>query len=315
MDARFAVILPVGPATEEIVRARDLLDSLQAYEAGNFTLVLVDDHAGARDLDREIAGEADYPRVVTTNPRRGRGSGWGSGAAAGTLAALQTVVGLPDDHDFVVKLDTDSLVIDAFSERVLEAFQRRREMGIMGAYQFSPASDRESSSAPALEKLLRQWAVWRRTPLGGTALQVGFLGRYGRIRNVIRRALLNGYRLGEHCSGGGYAMSMRAVRALETEGLLDDPLLWLKTPLGEDTVLSLCVQAVGFCIQQNEAEREVFGVKHLGLLAAPEELGRRGYAIIHSVKDHKEYREGQTRAYFRQMRSVARPGAASCRLR
>ena len=297
-----------------VTRARDLLDSLQAFEAGNFTLVLVDDNAGGRDLGREIAGGADYPCVVTMNPRGGRGSGWGSGAAAGILAALQTAVRL-SDRQFVVKLDTDSLVIDAFSRRVVEAFRRQPETGIMGAYQFSPASDRESSSAPALEKLMRQWAVWRQTPLGGMALQVGYLGRYGRIRDVIRRALLNGYRLGEHCSGGGYAVSMRAVRALEREGFLDDPLLWLKTPLGEDTVLSLCVQAAGFSIQQNEAEREVFGVKHLGLLAAPEELAKRGYAIIHSVKDHKEHREAQTRAHFRQVRSAMRSGTPFCNVR
>lgn len=314
MDARFAVLLPVGPAEAEITRACDLLDSLQAFEAGNFTLVLVDDHVGSRDLNREIAGEANYPCLVTTNPRSGRGSGWGSGAAAGTLAALQAVAQLPD-HEFVVKLDTDSLVIDAFSKRVAEEFRRQPELGIMGAYQFSPASARSCSSAPALEKLLRQCAVWRRTPLGGMALQVGYLGRYGRIRNVIRRALLNGYRLGEHCSGGGYAMSMKAVRTLKKEGLLDDPLLWLATPLGEDTVLSLCVQAAGFLIQQGETEREVFGVKHQGLLAAPQELIERGYAIIHSVRDYNGYREDQTRAYFRKLRSTTWAGAPFCRLR
>jgi hypothetical protein len=314
MDGRFAVILPIGPSPEEIVRARDLLDSLQAFEAGNYTLVLVDDHVGGRNLGQEVASNAGLPCVVIMNPRRGRGDGWGSGAAAGTLAALQAAAQLPD-HDFVVKLDTDSLVIGTFSKRVADEFRRQPELGIMGAYQFSPASERERSSAPALEKLLRQWAVWRRTPLGGMAVQVGCLGRYGRIRNVIRRALLNGYRLGEHCSGGGYALSMRAVQALKNEKLLDDPLLWLKTPLGEDTVISLCVQAAGFLIQQGETEREVFGVKHLGLMATPEQLMHRGYAVIHSVKDHNEHREDQTRAYFKQLRSVVRPGARFCKLR
>ena len=314
MDGRFAVILPIGPATEEVVRARDLLDSLQTFEAGNYTLVLVDDRLQGRNLGQEVAGDGDIPCAVITNPRRGRGDGWSSGAAAGTLAALQAAAHLAD-HDFVVKLDTDSLVIDTFSPRVAEQFRRRPELGIMGAYQFSPASDRDRSSAPALEKLLRQWAVWRRTPLGGMSVQVGCLGRYGRIRNVVRRALLNGYRLGEHCSGGGYAISMRAVRALKREKYLDDPLLWLKTPLGEDTVLALCVQATGFLIQQGETEREVFGVKHLGLMAAPEQLIKRGYAIIHSVKDYNGCREEQTRAYFKQLRSVARPGARFCKLR
>ena len=314
MDDRFAVILPVGPSAEEIVRARDLLDSLQAFEAGNYTLVLVDDQVGGRNLDREVVGNAGIPCVVITNPRRGRGDGWSSGASAGILAALRTVVELLD-HEFAIKLDTDSLVIDAFSRRVADRFRRQPELGIMGAYQFSPASDRDCSSAPALEKLLRQWAVWRRTPLGGMTLQAACLGRYGRIRNVIRRALLNGYRLGEHCAGGGYAIPMRVVGALKNAKLLDDPLLWLKTPLGEDTVLSLCVQAAGFLIQQGETDREVFGVKHLGLIAAPEQLMARGYAIIHSVKDHNGYREDGTRAYFRRLRSPAWSDARVCKLR
>lgn len=314
MDDRFAVILPIGPATEEVVRARDLLDSLQAFEAGNYTLVLVDDHVGGRNLCEEVAGGGGFPCVAITNPRCGRGDGWGSGAAAGTLAALQVASQFPD-HEFVIKLDTDSLVIDAFSDRVAHEFRCRPELGLLGAYQFSPAWDRDRSSAPALEKLLRQWAVWRRTPLGGMAVQVGCLGRYGCIRNVIRRALLNGYRLGEHCSGGGYAISMHAVRALKKEKLLDDPLLWLKTPLGEDTVLALCVQAAGFLIQQGEAQREVFGVKHRGLMDAPEQLLKRGYAIIHSVKDHDRCREEQTRAYFKRLRPVGRPGAGFCKRR
>ena len=56
MEPSFGIVVPVGPGPQEINRVRDLLDSLETYEPGNFHLVLVDDAMVERGLPQEVGG-------------------------------------------------------------------------------------------------------------------------------------------------------------------------------------------------------------------------------------------------------------------
>jgi hypothetical protein len=300
MSVPFAVVMLIGPGAKEVERARDAIESLIAYEPENFTLFLVDDVPSGRPLVEKISPQIRERTVYLKNPRNGKGSGWCAGTTAGLLTALKRVSELP--IEFVLKIDTDSLIIGEFSKKIAARFQKVPNTGILGAYQFSPARLKDRSSSPALEKLLRQVTVWRRTPLGGPALQLALFGKYRRIRDIIRKAIVNGYRLGEHCSGGGLAVSASCVRAMRDAGLLDDPTMWLRTPLGDDTVVALCAATVEFGIQGFEGKGDPFACKHVGLPDTPERLAEAGCSIIHSVKDHGKQREEAIRTYFRQRR-------------
>jgi len=300
MSVPFAVVMLIGPGAKEVERARDVVESLITYEAENFTLFLVDDVPSGRPLVEEISPQIKQRTVYLKNPRNGKGSGWCAGTTAGFLTALPRVSELP--IEFVLKIDTDSLIIGEFSEKVAARFQKLPNIGILGAYQYSPARMKDRSSSPALEKLLRQVTIWRRTPLGGPALQLALFGKYRRIREIIRKAILNGYRLGEHCSGGGLAVSASCVRAMRDAGLFEDPTMWLRTPLGEDTVVALCAASAEFGIQSFEGKGDPFAVKHVGLPDTPERLAEAGYSVIHSVKDHGNQREETIRTYFQQRR-------------
>ena len=141
-------------------------------------------------------------------------------------------------------------------------------------------------------------------------IAVRFFGRYGRIRSIIRRAVLNGYALGEYCQGGGYAVRRSTLDSFASNGLFLDPLLWIYTPCGEDVTVSLYARAVGFVMQDFNAEGEPFGVRYQGLADNPEGLLARRYSIIHSVKDHDKYREDETRRFFREIR-VLRGGESA----
>ena len=304
----FAAILFIGPAPIEIERARDVVESLAAYERDRFILYLIDDDLRGRRLGEQIAPDlARQNRVVQLrNPRKGRGCGWGPGTAAALLAGLRQVA----DHQdvaFAVKLDTDSLVINQFAEKVVEKFRDCPQAGVLGSYQFSPAKMSDRTSTPALEKLLRQFTIWRRTPAGGVAIQMAFWGKYKRMRNVLRQAILNGYRLGEHCAGGGYAVSMACIRAMRAAGLLDDPVLWLQAPLGDDPLLGLLCAAAGFELASFDAAGEPFAVRHRGLPDIPERLIERGHSIVHSLKDHAQQKEGGLRSFFREHRKRSAP--------
>lgn len=300
MSVPFAVVMLIGPGAKEAERARDVVESLVAYEQESFTLFLVDDVPSGRPLVEEIAPQIKERTVYLKNPRNGKGSGWCAGTTAGFFTALQRVSDLP--IEFALKIDTDSLIIGEFSEKVAARFRTLPNIGILGAYQYSPARMKDRSSSPALEKLLRQVTIWRRTPLGGPALQLALFGKYRRIRDIIRKAILNGYRLGEHCSGGGLAVSASCVRAMRDAGLFEDPTMWLRTPLGEDTVVALCAASVEFGIQSFEGKGDPFACKHIGLPDTPERLAEAGYGVIHSVKDHGSQREDAIRSYFRQRR-------------
>jgi hypothetical protein len=300
MSVPFAVVMLIGPGAKEIERARDVVESLIAYEPENFTLFLVDDVPSGRPLVEEISPQIKQRTVYLKNPRNGKGSGWCAGTTAGVLTALQRVSELP--IEFVLKIDTDSLIIGEFAEKIAARFQKLPSIGILGAYQYSPARMKDRSSSPALEKLLRQVTIWRRTPLGGPALQLALFGKYRRIRDIIRKAILNGYRLAEHCSGGGLAVSASCVRAMRDAGLFEEPTMWLRTPLGDDTVVALCAASVEFGIQGFEGKGDPFACKHVGLPDTPERLAEAGYSVIHSVKDHGNQREEAIRTYFQQRR-------------
>lgn len=297
---KFVVLVPVGPNEGEVERARDLLAALSHFEKDRFALVLVEDRSPPRPLTMLIAPELADRTYRVVNPRRNKGGGLGAGLAAGVLAGLHDAVELPG-WEFVLKLDTDSLVIAPFADEIGRIFTDNPEVGIVGAYQFSPAQKVDRTSTPALEKLLRQITIWRRTPASGPALQLAFWGKYKRIRNILRRALLNGYRLGEHCSGGGYAVSRKCVEAFRQNGLLAEPTLWLQVPLSEDGISALCAAASGFSLR-DDSDR-LFGVQHRGLPAQKEVLMAQHRAIIHSIKDHGEQREAEIRDYFRRLRS------------
>ena len=121
----FVVAIPVGPSEADAGRARDLLDSLRAHEPRARRIVLVDDALEPRE----------WPEGVTAipNPRNGRGIGTLGGTCTATLAALAWA------HEnapgaWVMRLDSDALVIGPFAER------DRRPPGAPATGSWAPAA-------------------------------------------------------------------------------------------------------------------------------------------------------------------------------
>jgi len=105
-------------------------------------------------------------------------------------------------------------------------------------------------------------------------------------------------------------VSAEALRRMKSAGLLDDPLLWLHTPCTEDVVVSLYVRSVGLELKDFNADGEVFGVKHFGLADSPERLLARGFGVIHSIRDYRNFKESDTRQFFRDLRTRHGPPEA-----
>jgi hypothetical protein len=299
----FSVLIPVGPHPREIGRCADVLASLARFEAGQVGQgVILDDTLAPRPELAELAKGAGFPVAHLLNPRRGRGSGWLAGLTAGVLASLDHLAEHGTTGDFVLKLDTDALLIRACSGQIGQRFAAAPKCAMLGAYRNFPhrrdwAVEREP--APALEKLMRPFTFWRRTHRPWPRLQWTIFRRDRTIRRLILDALLAGYVLGEYCVGGAYALRGATVTAMRTAGLFRDPLQWLPTPLGEDVVVSLLVKRLGQEIADAVAPGEVFGVGNPTLPFAPQEMIEKGYGIVHPVNDRQEWPEAEMRAVFK----------------
>ncbi len=304
---RAAVFALVGPGAKERERLADLLDSLLDHEPDLAQLVLVDDGNRGNGLYETVPRVWHGRATIVPHPRIGKGDGYWGGAIVGTMAALGTLSGR-SDIEFALKLDTDSLVIAPFAEKLAEKFRQNPNTGQLGCYDRS-ADGQDRTRAwrkwtRTIRKLQMPLRFWRKHPSRRWGAEQALFGRPATFRGHLREALRNGYQPGEFCQGGGYAVSVEMLNRMANAGYLSDPLLWLHLPLGEDVAVSLYVRAVGMHIAGCVDEGDAFGISVFhGIPYPPEELLSRGYSVIHSIKNDGRYSEEHIRDYFRTRRA------------
>jgi hypothetical protein len=186
----------------------------------------------------------------------------------GTLCGLRAT---SPDAAFVLKLDTDALVIGHFSGQLKAEFAADRRLGILGSY------DRTCTGG------LRDWSMWvpvlRRTT---RRLSLRSPWKVSAARRLLHAALAHGeYELGAHCLGGAYAVGPALARRHDL--LRWEP--WIGSGLGEDVVMGVLCAAAGLRMRSMTAIGEPFGLAYTGLAGPPEWLRRRGHSIVHAVKD------------------------------
>ncbi len=296
MGATCAVLLEIGPGEREIERAIDTLESVWAHEPRISHVVVVDDEISNRDLASRFAPPRSCHLTIMSNPRCGRGDGSRAGTTAAVLAGLAAIQ-RKMDVDIVAKIDTDSLIIAPFAERVVEVFRAHPTAGIIGHHSNQHT---ETVNHQREVRRLRQYATLRRQPYWHVSLALW--GRHARMRRQIKQAFRHGYFLGEHCQGGGYAVSREALDRMARAGALRDPLQWLDARTGEDVVVGIGVRSVGLAQHDASGPGGPFGVQWQGLPAMPEDLLRQGKAIIHSIKTDPRIGEDEIRAFFHARR-------------
>lgn len=293
-----AIAVAVGPADLEVERLRDLADSIAHHDAGPATLVLIDDSPQPRELAATLRLPPSMTAVSLHHPRHGGHVTFtkGKGICSAILLALQwTHRNL--DAQFILKLDTDSLVISPFRDRLSKLFQADSTLGMVGAYTQTPnGSERDwSHHEPTIHELSGRFD-WRK-PIQSLQRNPDPARRY--IASLLHAARGNRYRPGEHCMGGGYALSRDLLDRMAAAGHLEDPSLWMKIDLPEDVMIGIHVRAVGLEFANSVNEGDVFGVRYLGLPDSPENLLAKRYAVIHAVKNDERFDEASVRAFFK----------------
>jgi hypothetical protein len=300
----FAVIIPVGPDKQELVRLQNSVEALEFYEPGRYLVVLVDDVLQPRKLVEFLPARVRKRAVVIQNPRRGQGNGWAAGLATALSAGIVEALRLERNLDFVLKYDTDALVIAPFADRLKAAMGPTA--GILGTRRIETnPTELEQNIKPlflALKKLGKPLTVWRTTPLGRPLLQACIFGRAKKRYQIIRRAMQAGYLPQHHINGGAFALSPQCLKRLNEERILVDPLLWLETPLPDDITFSMIVRAIGLDLVDLSRPGQIFAIQWRGLMQSPQRLLDGGYGIIHSVKDRDGLTESETRRFFDDVR-------------
>src|SRR4051812_11664478 len=126
----FAVLIAIGPEPAEGLRVHDLLKALFHYEPGCGLVILVEDGHSATALARVTQAYGSRV-VVLPNPRGGRGHDYTGGLTVGILYGMNWAR-QHSNAEFVLKLDTDSLVIGPFARAVSDRFAQRSELGLLG---------------------------------------------------------------------------------------------------------------------------------------------------------------------------------------
>lgn len=300
------IVVPVGPQPREVTRFRYLMESLLAWESRIESVLVIDDSVAERKLCSEFRAPQSIRVTSLKSPRLGKGEGLLGGGCEGLVTGFAHVL----EHTratFLVKLDTDALVVGPFVERIATLFERHPEAGMLGTAErecdgqpFSHAPWDEVTRKLAARVSIRLWQP-RRGNLG-EFVNVALVGARARVRDTILAARARGYRWGEHCLGGAYALHLDVLRNARRAGYLESPRDYRDLPLGEDVLGGIFTLAAGRRVMRANRIGEPFGCQYRGLPALPDEIVERGYALIHSVKNDDRLLEGQIRDYFSERR-------------
>jgi hypothetical protein len=303
--AKAVVLILVGPSKTEIHRLSDTIESIKYHEPNGGMIFLVDDSLIERGLKKCLGGtknSGQWTIQVIKNPRRGIGDGWASGLCVGVLAGLLWIYNHVSYVDFVLKIDTDSLIINPFIEKINGKFTESPLLGLLGSYKMNPNGT------------ARHTLGWKNTLssylkpicMRGKTFQTTLWGRGKRIKMALLKAIENGYQITEHCQGGGYAINWHLLNHLFSNGMIKDPLDWLYSGCAEDVMMGMYCRAGNMKMLDFNRSNEPFGVQYKGLPFALETLIDKQFSIIHSLKDTEFQLEADIRKFFQRKRQSAR---------
>lgn len=312
--AGFAAFIPVGPGASELERLSDLWESFCTYEPSVSTLVIVDNgsHRDAIKRTLSIPRGCDlvvllHPRLSTDRPPTRLGDLWISTVDA--LNHLRSHAAV----EFVLKLDTDSLVIAPFADKIRAALARHPNAGMLGALGTSCNDARRSFQIDAavagavitaldmvqrLDRLSDEEIALLRSGGIQTNDQISAFEAMCKLLSSLRTIPFQG----RHCQGGAYAVTSSLIHKMSAAGFLTNPEQLWDFCVAEDQMVGLACSVLRLDIVDLSAPGEPFGVQCGGLAYPPEQLLEYRYSVIHSVKNDSSYPEDYVRRFFRGVR-------------
>jgi hypothetical protein len=309
---KFAAIVPVGPGAVGLWRGVETIRSLVFWQPDVSWCVILDDAETPRGLSAFAAIPPTCQAITIMSPPRKDNSSWIGRLTGGILGALSWIQS-NTEADFVLRIDTDALVIAPFAREVHSAIDAVPEAGVIGTVGLSShPSVRARENHQREPKLLK---TFRLLPEGTSAssdairtmVQIEGVGRFDAaqrrafdvVRPHIEVAIRRGYRYNHFCQGGIHVVSRLMLDRMADRGFFACKDAWAALPFADDRVMAMYARASDVRLQDCSGPGEPFGVQSRGLPFSPQELVRRGHSLIHSVKNDRQYSESDLRDFFR----------------
>lgn len=197
--------------------------------------------------------------------------------------------------DFLVKLDTDALIVGSkLFEQIARYFEDHSpDIGQIGSYRIR---------ADGKKRTRWRWFLY----LLFTVYFKSQLSRNSLIwSECLAKAKKNGYRLGESMLGGAYIYKYECIRkiiALYPYLDIEKDKLYL-TKIGEDVIFSLLTFASGYKIGDFAGPNDPMAIAHKSLPIDKEEIVKQKKQIIHSIREGTNGEsEESLRAFFKNYR-------------
>ena len=320
---RFAVVLAYRD--NEMARVTDLLSALCAWEPQVGWVLLIEDFPQESGFSEAAPCGGECRVLSIKNPRVTRPvMHWADALNVGILRAW-SLIQRETDADFVLKIDTDALVIGPFAEAVRACMRRTPDAGLIGSYGFSchpavrPIQDMRGEPPLLTFRRLLPREV---PPEGaGSAPAINGLGvpppsmieAFKAVRPHIDAAVANGYEDSVYCQGGACVATRVMLDRMADAGYFADVDRWLDIRCNDDQMWPMYCRAVGLRLCDCSHPGEPFGVQYRALPYSPQELIDLGYSLIHCIKNDPRWSEDEIREFFRTRRSgiVERTGSST----
>lgn len=234
---RFAVLIPCGPASIELERLKDTIESILHYNAEACSSIGVMND-GNKDIQK-----VTWPRLVNIfdHPRNGKGWGWGGGLIGGEIWSFEQIIRANPDVECVIKLDTDALMVRPLAD-ALDAVFSNPTIGMAGSGIASNELPSFKNTNPLsyfankVRKLRAPVSLWRKPKWH---LRFALSGPHRRIAEMYDVAEKNGYLEGELIEGGSFAMTTNCINRLVASGITARWDEFLDCPVSDDVVLTM----------------------------------------------------------------------------
>jgi hypothetical protein len=290
----FALIVPIGPGDDELGRFHDLIESLWGYERGARLYVAIDSSTHVRNV---MPRDKRMRNLVTLrDPFHGQGEPLMGRLSASLLLGF-ALIRQAGPFDFVLRADTDALIAGKFRDTVSQFLARHPQTGMLGTLGFTCCreSPHYGCEKTAVSDVVDALATLPRDSPG-----------FARIEAQLSTAYRNGYAGKEYCQGGIYVLPFRTLERMSGLGYFDHPEDWLLLAVPEDVMMGMFTRTVGLESTDFSLPGEPFGSNWRGLAYSPQEMLRRGHALIHSVKSDPRYSERALRRFFKNQRDKGR---------
>jgi hypothetical protein len=295
----FAVIVPIGPGAVELRRFHDLLDSLLRYEQGARLCVAIDSSPHARNVRPRRAGVCRF--ITLRNLYQGQGEPLMGRLSASLLTGFDLIRRM-GPFDFVLRADTDALIIGKFRDAVSRFLERHPQTGMLGTLGFTCRRDSPhyGCEKTAVSDVVTALEDAPREAVAGA-----------RIEAHLQAARRNGYAGKEYCQGGIYVLPFRTLERMSARGCFEHVEDWLPLEAPEDVMMGMFARTAGLECSDFSGRGEPFAANWRGLAYSPREMLHRGHALIHSLKNDPQHGERALRRFFRNQRESGRKYAMS----